>query len=220
MRLRFLFCTSPKISTVNPDNYAKLLVQMLLAMTHFQQEVKQFQIILWTLKPVQNLPRLVNVLKARMTWFTSRQWFMRKFVPQNIGKLLITIKETVNYLDIMDRHHAEENPQNIMKAKKTKKWLLLISIWIIKLKLQIDTLLVVVGYGRHFNLLYDTFGQRPDLNNECAVRLRILKRGVDHVCRERRANYNENSVFCFMKPVLASGRQWHLHLEIENSPSN
>ena len=137
---------------------------------------------------------------------------------QNIGKF--TIKETVNYLDIMDRHHAEENPRNIMKAKKTKKWLLLISIWIIKLKLQIDILLVVVGYGCHFNLLYDTFGQRPDLNNESAVRLRIRKRGVDHVCRERRTNYNENSVFCFKKPVLASGRQWHLHLEIENSPSN
>lgn len=46
MRLRFLFYTRPKISTVNPDNYAKLLVQMLLAMTRFQQEVKQFQIIL------------------------------------------------------------------------------------------------------------------------------------------------------------------------------
>lgn len=83
MRLRFLFYTRPKISTVNPDNYAKLLVQMLLAMTRFQQEVKQFQIILWTLKPVQNLPRLVNFLKARMTWFTSRHWFMRKFAPQN-----------------------------------------------------------------------------------------------------------------------------------------
>lgn len=87
-----------------------------------------------------------------------------------------------------------------------------------KLKLQIETLLVVVGYGRLFNHLYDTFGQKLDLNNECAVRLRIRKkkRWVTFAENEELI-INENTVFCFMKPVLASG---NYQLEMENSPSN